>query len=221
MIRYDSRGNGLSDWEAEEISFDAFVRDLEAVVDAAGLERFDLLGISQGCAVSIAYAARHPERVNRLVLYGGYAVGWARRSRARRIEEQAAAMLTLMRLGWGQQNPAFRQMFTSQFAPDATKEQADWFNDMQRVSCSPENAARNLEASGATDVTDLLGKVSVPTLVMHARDEVRVPFESGRRMAAAIPGARFVALQSRNHLILEGEPAYPHFREEITSFLRE
>lgn len=220
LVRYDARGNGLSDWEADEITFDAFVRDLEAVVDAVGLERFDLLGISQGCAVSIAYAVRHPERVNRLVLYGGYAIGWARRSQSAKDREQAAAMLTLMRLGWGQQNPAFRQMFTSQFAPDATKEQADWFNDLQRVSCSPENAVRNLEASGDADVTDLLGKVKVPTLVMHAREEVRVPFENGRRMAAAIPGARFVALQSRNHLILEDEPAYPHFREEIKSFLR-
>ena len=220
LIRYDARGNGLSDWEAEEISFEAFVRDLEAVVDAAGLERFDLLGISQGCAVSIAYVARHPERVNRLVLYGGYAVGWAKRPQSAKDREQAAAMLTLMRLGWGQQNPAFRQMFTSQFAPDATKEQADWFNDLQRVSCSPENAVRNLEASGDADVTDLLGQVNIPTLVMHAREEVRVPFESGRRMASAITGARFVALRSRNHLILEDEPAYPHFREEIRSFLR-
>jgi pimeloyl-ACP methyl ester carboxylesterase len=111
-------------------------------------------------------------------------------------------------------------MFTSQFAPDATKEQADWFNDLQRASCSPENAVRYLEAAGSIDVTELLGKVSVPTLVMHARDEVRVPFENGRRMAAAIPGARFVALQSRNHLILEDEPAYPRFLDEIRSFLR-
>jgi len=220
LIRYDARGNGLSDWEADEITFDAFVRDLEAVVDAAGFERFDLLGISQGCAVSIAYAVQHPERVNRLVLYGGYAVGWARRSQSEKDREQAAAMLTLMRLGWGQENPAFRQMFTSQFAPDATKEQTDWFNDLQRVSCSPENAVRNLEASGNADVADLLGKISVPTLVMHAREDVRVPFENGRRMAAGIPGARFVALQSRNHLILEEEPAYPHFRDEIKSFFR-
>jgi class 3 adenylate cyclase/pimeloyl-ACP methyl ester carboxylesterase len=220
LIRYDARGNGLSDWNVDEITFDAFVRDLEAVVDAAGLERFDLLGISQGCAVSIAYVVRHPERVRRLVLYGGFAIGWAKRARSAADKEQASAMLTLVRLGWGQENPAFRQMFTSQFAPDATKEQADWFNDLQRISCSPENAVRNLEATGQTDVTDLLGKVSVPTLVMHAREEVRVPFENGRRMAAAIPGARFVALQSRNHLILEDEPAYPHFREEIRAFLR-
>jgi class 3 adenylate cyclase/pimeloyl-ACP methyl ester carboxylesterase len=220
LVRYDARGMGLSDWDVDEISFDAFVRDLEAVVDAAGFERFDLLGISQGCSVSIAYAVRHPERVNRLVLYGGFAVGAAKRARTAADKEQAAAMLTLMRLGWGQQNPAFRQMFTSQFAPDATKEQADWFNDLQRASCSPENAVRYLEAAGQIDVTELLGKVSVPTLVMHAREEVRVPFENGRRMAAGIPGARFVALQSRNHLILEDEPAYPRFLDEIRSFLR-
>jgi pimeloyl-ACP methyl ester carboxylesterase len=219
LVRYDARGNGLSDWEVDDITFDAFVRDLEAVVDAAGLERFDLLGISQGCAVSIAYAVRHPERVSRLVLYGGYAIGWARRARSAAEKEQASAMLTLIRVGWGQPNPAFRQMFTSQFAPDATKEQADWFNEMQRASCSPENAARNLEANGEVDVTALLAKVSVPTLVMHARDESRVPFESGRRMAAGIPGARFVPLRGRNHLILEDEPAYPHFRDEIRSFL--
>jgi class 3 adenylate cyclase/pimeloyl-ACP methyl ester carboxylesterase len=219
LIRYDARGNGLSDWEVDEISLDAFVRDLEAVVDAAGVEQFDLIGISQGCAASLAYAVRHPDRVNRLVLYGGYAIGFIKRARTAADREQIAAMLTLTRLGWGQQNPAFRQMFTSQFVPGATKEQEDWFNDLQRFSCSPEVAVRILEANGNTDVTDLLGKVSVPTLVMHAREDCRIPFESGRRMAAGIAGARFVALQSRNHLILEDEPAYPHFRDEIRSFL--
>jgi class 3 adenylate cyclase/pimeloyl-ACP methyl ester carboxylesterase len=221
LIRYDARGNGLSDWEVDEISFDSWVHDLEAVVDAAGVKKFDLLAISQGCAVSIAYAVRHAERVNRLVLYGGFTVGWAKRARSAAEKEQGAAMLTLMRVGWGQENPAFRQMFTSQFAPDATKEQADWFNDLQRASCSPENAVRYMQASSEVDVTDLLAKVSVPTLVMHARHEARVPFESGRRIAAGIPGARFVPLESRNHLILEHEPAYPHFRDEISSFLRE
>jgi pimeloyl-ACP methyl ester carboxylesterase len=210
---------GLSDWDVDDISFDAWVHDMEAVVDAAGVEKFDLLGISQGCAVSIAYAVRHAGRVNRLVLYGGFALGSAKRSRTAADKEQEAAMLTLMRLGWGQENPAFRQMFTSQFVPDATKEQADWFNDMQRASCSPANAVRYQDVSAGIDVTELLSKVSVPTLVMHAREEARVPFENGRRLAAGIPGARFVPLQSRNHLILEEEPAYPHFREEIRSFL--
>jgi class 3 adenylate cyclase/pimeloyl-ACP methyl ester carboxylesterase len=220
LIRYDARGNGLSDWEVEEISFDAFVRDLEAVVDALDVQQFDLLGISQGCAVAVAYAVRHPERVRRLVLYGGFAVGPAKRARSSAEREQWAAMITLMRLGWGQQSPAFRQMFTSQFAPDATKEQADWFNEMQYVSCSPDNAVRNIEAVAQADVTDQLGKVAVPTLVMHARGDGRVPHDAGRRMAAGIPGARFVSLDGNNHLILEHEPAYGRFLDEIRSFLR-
>jgi pimeloyl-ACP methyl ester carboxylesterase len=219
LIRYDARGNGLSDWDVDDISFDAFVRDLEAVVDAAGVERFDLLGISQGSAVSVAYAARHPERINRLVLYGGYVQGWARQ-RNEAVKQMNEAMLPLMRLGWGQENPAFRQVFTSQFIPGGTKEQADWFNELQRVSISPENAVRNLMANGQTDVTDLLSKVAVPTLVMHARGDARVAFENGRRTAAGIPGARFVPLDSANHLILESEPAYARFIEEIASFLK-
>jgi class 3 adenylate cyclase/pimeloyl-ACP methyl ester carboxylesterase len=219
LVRYDARGNGLSDREVEEVSFEAFVRDLEAVVDASGLDRFALLGISQGCAVSIAYATRHPERVTHLILYGGYALGWKKRARTEAEKEQSAAMLTLMRLGWGQENPAFRQLFTSQFMPGGTKEQADWFNELQRISASPEDAVRNLIAQGDVDVTALLPKVSVPTLVMHARDEARVPFEAGRRLAAEIPAARFVPLQSRNHLILENEPAFTRFLQEIRTFL--
>jgi class 3 adenylate cyclase/pimeloyl-ACP methyl ester carboxylesterase len=219
LIRYDARGNGLSDRDIEEVSQEVFVSDLEAIVDAAGLERFALLGISQGCAVSIAYAVRHPERVTHLVLFGGYPVGWAKRARSAAEKEQGQAMLTLVRLGWGQENPAFRQLFTSQFIPGGTKEQADWFNELQRMSTSPEDAVRNLIANGDTDVSALLGQVSVPTLVMHARDDARVPFDQGRRLAAGIPGARFVSLASRNHLILEDEPAFPRFVEEITSFL--
>jgi len=214
VIRYDARGSGLSDWEVDELSFDAFVRDLETVVDAAGLDRFPLLGISQGCAVSIAYAVRHPERVTRLVLYGGFAQGASRRARSAAERERLAAVLTLVRLGWGQENPAFRQIFTSQFVPEGTKEQFDWWNEMQRVSASPENAARFIEAVGDIDVTHLLAEVTAPTLVVHAREEARVPFEIGRRMAAGIPGARLVPLQSRNHLILETEPAYARFLEK-------
>jgi class 3 adenylate cyclase/pimeloyl-ACP methyl ester carboxylesterase len=220
LIRYDARGNGLSDWEVEEFTFDAFVRDLEAVVDAAGVEQFDLLGISQGCAVSVAYAVRHPERIKRLVLYGGFPVGWGKQALSAAQREQTTAMITLMRLGWGQADPAFRQLFTSQFAPGATKQQADWFNDLQRVSCSPENAVRIFEANGQAYVTDLLSKVATPTLVMHARADARVPFDLGRRLAAGIPGARFVPLDSSNHLILETEPAYARFLEEIRTFLR-
>ncbi|TMR62081.1 alpha/beta fold hydrolase, partial [Streptococcus pseudopneumoniae] len=164
--------------------------------------RFALLGISQGCATSIAYAVRHPERLTHLVLYGGFALGRNKRARTGAEREQDAAMLMLMRHGWGQDNQSFRQLFTSQFIPDGTREQTDWFNELERISTSPKNAARNLEAIDEIDVTDLLAQVTVPTLVMHARDEVRVPFDSGRRLAAGIPGARFVPLQSRNHLIL-------------------
>jgi class 3 adenylate cyclase/pimeloyl-ACP methyl ester carboxylesterase len=219
LIRYDTRGNGLSDRDVENVSFETFVGDLESVVDAAGLERFALLGISQGCAVAIAYAARHPERVTELILFGGYAVGWAKRAQSAAEKEQAAAMLTLVRLGWGQENPAFRQLFTSQFIPGGTKEQADWFNALQRMSCSPEDAVRNLIATGDTDVRPLLSQIIAPTLVMHARDDARVPFDQGRRLAAGIPGARFVSLPSGNHLILEDEPAFPRFLQEIRAFI--
>jgi class 3 adenylate cyclase/pimeloyl-ACP methyl ester carboxylesterase len=219
LIRYDARGNGLSDRDVEDVSFETFVGDLEAVVDAAGLDRFVLLGISQGCAVSIAYAVRHPGRVTHLILFGGYVVGWAKRARSAAEKEQAAAMLTLMRLGWGQENPAFRQLFTSQFIPGGTKEQTDWFNELQRISTSPEDAVRNLISAGDADVSTLLAQVNVPTLVMHSRDDARVPFDQGRRLAAGIPGARFVPLPSRNHLILEDEPAFPRFLQEIRTFI--
>jgi class 3 adenylate cyclase/pimeloyl-ACP methyl ester carboxylesterase len=219
FFRYDARGNGLSDREVPDITFEKFVDDLEAVVDAAGIDRFALLGISQGCAVSIAYAVRRPERVSHLVLLGGFAVGWRKRARTEAEKEAGEAMLTLMRIGWGQENPAFRQMFTSQFIPGANKEQADWFNEFQRISSSPTDAARNLLANGEADVSSLLSQVKVPTLVMHARYDARVPFESGRRLAAGIPGARFVPLESRNHVMLEGEPALARFLEELRSFL--
>ena len=175
LIRYDARGNGLSDREVEDVSFETFVSDLESVVDAAGLERFALLGISQGCAVAVAYAVRHPERVTHLILYGGFALGWAKRASSAAQKEERAAMLTLMRLGWGQENPAFRQLFTSQFIPDATKEQADWFNELQRISTSPEDAVRNYVANGDADVRALLAQVAIPTLVMHAREGRPVP----------------------------------------------
>ncbi|MBI3516996.1 MAG: alpha/beta fold hydrolase [Proteobacteria bacterium] len=218
LIRYDARGNGLSDWQVDEISFEAAVRDLEAVADAACAERFALLGISQGCAASIAYAVRHPERVSHLILYGGFALGWRKRGTAAE-REQGEAMVTLMQHGWGRENPAFRQLFTSQFVPGGTKEQADWFNELQRISASPENAARFRRATGDVDVTPLLTQVNVPTLVMHAHGDANVPFDAGRQMAAGIPGARFVPLQGRNHLFLEDEPAFARFLDETRNFL--
>jgi class 3 adenylate cyclase/pimeloyl-ACP methyl ester carboxylesterase len=219
LIRYDTRGNGLSDRDVENVNLEALVGDLETVVDAAGLERFALFAISQGCAVSITYAVRHPERVTHLILSGGYAVGSEIRARSTAEREQRAATLTLVRLGWGQPNPAFRQMFTARFIPGATKEQTDWLNELQRIAMSAEDAVRNMVATGEMDVTALLPRVRVPTLVMHARDDAIVPFDQGRRLAASIPGARFVPLASANHVILDGEPAFPRFVEEIKSFL--
>lgn len=219
LVRYDERGNGLSDWDAEDISFESFVTDLETVVDAAGLERFPLLGISQGCSVCVAYAVRHPERVTRLVLYGGYARGVCKRDDPT-AAESAEALLTLMRQGWGRENPAFRQLWTTRFMPEATQEQAKWFNDLQRITASPENAMRIRRVLDQIDVSALLSRVDVPTLVLHARGDDAVPFEEGRRLAAGIRGARFVALDTRNHMILENEPAWPRFMEEVRSFLR-
>jgi class 3 adenylate cyclase/pimeloyl-ACP methyl ester carboxylesterase len=217
LVRYDARGNGLSDWDVGEIAFEAFVQDLETVVETAGLKRFALFGVSQGCAVSVAYAARHPERVSRLVLYGGFAQG--RRKRGAEEVAQSEAFLTLMRQGWGQDNPAFRQIFTSLFLPEGTPEQVKWFNELQRMTTSPENAVRLRRAVDDIDVTDLLPKVRAPTLVLHCRGDAVQPFSEGRRMAALIPNARFVALEGKNHLILDFEPAWRRFVDEIESFL--
>jgi DNA-binding winged helix-turn-helix (wHTH) protein/pimeloyl-ACP methyl ester carboxylesterase len=219
LIRYDARGNGLSDWDVPEISFEAFVRDLETVVAATGLKRFPLFGISQGCAVSIAYAVSHPERVSHLILYGGYARGRNMRGSQREIE-LGDAVLTLMREGWGQESPEFRMIYTSRFVPGATAEQMQWFNDLQRMTTSPENAIQIRAAMDRIDVTDLLSQVTVPTLVMHCRGDAAAPFEEGRRMAAGIRGSHFVALEGRNHLILESDPAWGRFVGEIKTFLR-
>ena len=218
LIRYDARGNGLSDWDVPELSLDAWVSDLETVVDAAGLQRFPLFGISQGCAIAVTYAARHPDRVSHLVLLGGYIVGANKRAPENR--EKRRALATLIKMDWGSDSPAIRQMFAMQLAPDATKEQVDSFNELQRRTTSPDVAYRHFEAVGEVDTTEFVSKVTAPTLVMHARGDLQVPFDLGRQLAAAIPGARFVALQSRNHLLLEGEPAATRLFEEVDLFLR-
>ncbi len=220
FVRYDERANGLSDWEVEELSFEALVSDLETVVDAVGLERFALLGISQGAAVSVAYAVRHPERVSRMVIYGGYAQGWRARSDPKEIAWREAAG-TLIRQGWGQDNPAFRQVFTTLFIPEGTSEQIRWHNELQRKCTSPDNAARLHDAFSTIDVSGLLPQVSAPTLVLHCRDDAVAPFDQGRLFATSIPGARFVPLESPNHLILPDEPAWARFMTEVRAFLDE
>jgi pimeloyl-ACP methyl ester carboxylesterase/DNA-binding winged helix-turn-helix (wHTH) protein len=219
LIRYDQRGNGLSDWDIADMSFEAFVNDIESVVQATGLQRFALFGISQGARTSLAYALRHPERVSHLVLYGGAARGRRRTGSAREIE-LSDALVALMRLGWGQDNPAFRQTFTTRFMPDATIEQMRWFNELQRISTSPENAVRIRNTMDNADISDAISQIQVPTLVLHCRNDGATPFEEGRRMAAGIPGARFVALEGNNHLVLEGEPARERLLEEMRNFLK-
>ena len=219
LVRYDERGCGLSDWEVEDLSFEAWVNDLEAVVDAAGLERFPLLGISQGGPVAVAYAVRHPERVSRLVLLGSFAQG--RRRRATTDEERALAdaRVEIVRVGWGQPDPQYRQIFVSRFLPEGS--QAEWraFDELQRQSTSPENAWRFQRAFSEIDVVDDASRVGVPTLIACARREPENVFEQSRLLASLIPGSRLLPLDSGNHLLPEYDPAWPVFLAELEAFL--
>lgn len=218
FVRFDQRGCGLSDRAIPELSFATWVSDLECVVDAFGLGRFVLLGMSQGGPIAVEYATRHPERVSHLVIVGGYAKGWARREQPK---DEHLALLTLIKRGWGTDNPAFRQVFTSQFMPDATADQMRWFNELEHVSSSSENAFNFQTEVGKIDVTESAKRVQVPTVIFHSRDDARVPFEQGRELAALIPTARFVALPSSNHILLEDEPAWQIFLGELKPFLAE
>ncbi len=218
LVRYDERGSGMSDWNAGDLSFDRKLGDLESVIAAAGpREPFALLGISHGGALSLAYAARHPERVSRLLLYGASARGWARPGRSDRVRLYQA-IADLARFGWGKDNPAFRQVYTSRFVPGATAEQMSWFNELCRKTTSPENAARLLEARANVDVVDILEKVRTPTMVVHARDDQVVPIEEARLIASRIAGAEFVELDSKNHILLEDEPAWKRFCDAVLEF---
>ena len=219
LIRYDERGCGLSDREVADLSFDAWLHDLETVVEATQVDRFPLVGISQGASIAVAYAVRHPERVTHLILHGGYARGRLKRNPTPQQYEEAEVMNRLAEIGWGQQNPAFRQFFTTQYIPGGTAEQHHWFNELERVSTSASNAARFMREFNDIDVADLLPRVSCPTLVLHSSRDVRVPFDEGRLVAGRIPEARFVPLESENHLLLESEPAWSRWVDEVRAFL--
>jgi pimeloyl-ACP methyl ester carboxylesterase/DNA-binding CsgD family transcriptional regulator len=219
VLRYDERGCGLSDREVEDLSLDARVADLETVIDAGGFDRFALLGMSQGGSVAIAYAARHPERVSRLVLYGTYARGRLMRDPSPSDREHAQLMISLIRMGWGQGKPTFRRLYTTLFIPDATAEQMEWFDELQRVTTDPEMAVRIRNARNVDDVTREAAEITAPTLVMHGRDDALVPFAEGRLVATLIPDARLVPLESRNHILLADEPAWDQFRAELDGFL--
>ena len=215
LVRYDGRGIGLSDRKVEVFSLTTRVRDLEAVVDAAGLDRFALLGTSEGGATAIAYAARHPERVSHLILYGAFAEPMGGTGRG----EQYAALVTLIRQGWGTNAPTFRQLFTSMFIPTANAEQAQYFNEMQRASASSETAARCLASFGDIDVSKVAMTIQTPTLVIHRRGDLVVPFKRGRTLAAMIPDARFVPMEGDNHWLLLDEPGAATYVDVVERFV--
>jgi pimeloyl-ACP methyl ester carboxylesterase/DNA-binding CsgD family transcriptional regulator len=218
LVRYDQRGCGLSDWEVNDLSFESQVHDLETVLDTLQLERFPLLGISHGASIAIAYANRHPQRVSHLVLYGGYVRGRSKRTDNPNQVQDAEVLIGLIKHGWGQENNAFRQVYTTMFIPGGTAEQARWFNDLQRLSTSPDIAARLQAEAFVTDVFAQASQLKVPTLVLHGLHDAIVPFSEGRLMATLIPGARFVPLESQNHVLLDDEPAWNRFLSEMRAF---
>lgn len=220
LVRYDERGCGLSDWDVPDFSFDAWVDDLELVVDAAGIETpFAVLGLSQGGAVAIAYAVRHPERVSRLILVGAYAAGRLVRADTPEAREEALLDLELGRVAWRREDDSFRQLFASQFLPDGTRELWDAFNRLQRTTTSTDNVARFLDVFARIDVRDLLPRVLCPTLVVHSRDDLRVPGSQARELAARIPDARLLLLAGRNHILTADEPAWRTFLAAASEFL--
>lgn len=219
LVRYDPRGTGLSDRAVDDLSLDAWVRDLEAVVDALDLERFSLLGFCQGGAPAIAYAVRHPERVDRLVLYDSYVQGAFADGTSAAHQREAETLAEMIAVGWGRSTAAFRQVFANLLFPGASRQQQRWLGELQRQTVTAETAARLWRIFHTLDVRDLALQVTVPTLVFHVRGDAMVPFSAGRTLAALIPGARFVPLAGTNHILLEDEPAWPHFLSELRDFL--
>jgi len=219
FYRYDPRGCGLSDWSVSDFSFEALVSDLETVVDAAGLEQFDLFAMSQGGCVSIAYTARHPERVRKLIIYGGYLQGSLSGNPTPERLEEAEFYLKLFKLSWGNENPAYRQVFTTFLIPEGTPEQFAWFNNLQFISTSPANAMEVQRTFNLMDVSEHAKAIKVPTMIIQAKYDAAVPFERGRQTAAHIPSARFVVLDSKNHCLMRTEPAWNYFWNEFYRFL--
>ena len=220
LVRYDPRGEGMSQREVADISFEGWIRDLEAVVDALALERFALFGCSQGAATAIAYAVRHPARVSHLVLFGGFARGPLHRGHDPvRVRKGLDLSKELILQGWGRRDVAHRQWFTSTFLPEGSADQYRWYNRLQKISSSPEVAARRVETVADLDILALLPKVQAPTLVLHCRDDGVVPFELGEELAASIPGATLVPLEGENHLFLPDSPAHHDFIHAVYEFL--
>jgi pimeloyl-ACP methyl ester carboxylesterase/DNA-binding CsgD family transcriptional regulator len=216
VVRYDERGFGLSEWDTSDFSLERRLADLESLVEATGLDRFAVMGMSGGAPVALAYAHAHPERVTRIVLYGGMARGGLQQA----DDEAEQAFLAMIRAGWARPDPVFRRVFTNAFIPDATEVQMQWMDELQRTSTNAENAACSRIARHQVDVTGLLPGIGAPTLVLHAQGD-RVAPEWGPRLASALPDARLVMLESRNHVLLADEPAWPVFRQEVADFVAE
>jgi pimeloyl-ACP methyl ester carboxylesterase/DNA-binding CsgD family transcriptional regulator len=220
LVRYDERGCGMSGWQEKTLTLAQWTADLGAVIDAAQPEgKVMLLGISQGATACVDYAIQHPERVAALVLYGGYARG-ANRRHGPAAADAFRAMVDLARFGWGKDNPSFRQIFTSRFIPGGTPEQLEWFNDLCLKTTTGEIFASLYSARATVDIEAALAAVRVPTLVIHSRGDEVIPVAEGRLLAAGIPGAEFIELDSRNHILLESQPAWSRFQEAVLAFLR-
>jgi pimeloyl-ACP methyl ester carboxylesterase/DNA-binding CsgD family transcriptional regulator len=220
LIRYDPRGSGLSDRDVEDFSLDAWVSDLDAVVNAAGLRRFPLVGLCQGGVVAAAYAARHPDQVSRLILYDSYLSGAYAEGVGDDMQRQAQTLAQMIEFGWGREAGAFREVFANLLMPDANREQLRWIGELQRRSASSTNARKLWDAFNRFDIRAEVGRLNIPTLVFHVRGDAMVPFEAGRRLAAAIPNARFVPLEGKNHILLANEKCWQTFREELNNFLK-
>jgi pimeloyl-ACP methyl ester carboxylesterase/DNA-binding CsgD family transcriptional regulator len=219
VLRYDSRGCGLSDRELGEATFETWVSDLESVIDAAGFGRFSLLGTCWGGPVAIEYARRHPGRVTHLVLYGTYARGRFKRTDFPVEPDKARVLLDLTRLGWGREGHEFAQVWATQFQPGGTLEHMRSWCEQQSEATSAENAVRLMPISWNLDVTEAAREVRTATLVLHADRDRVVPIEEGRRVAGLIAGSRFVQLDSENHMPLAGEPAWRQLVDEVRRFI--
>ena len=218
LVRFDQRGNGSSDVDPLEITFNSFIEDMEAVVNESKIDKFPILGVSQGCAVSIAYAIRNPNKVSHLILIGGFSRGKGQRGDPS-YEEKSKMEQTMILSGWEDENPAFRQYFTTSMIPEGSKEQMDSFNNIMKITTSAKNAAKISSVNDQIDVSDILLKLEVPTLIFHCTDDARVPISEGKFMAANIKNSKFVPIKSKNHVLLETEQGWDLFKDEVTKFL--
>ncbi len=216
LVRFDQRGNGLSDWDVDEIQFERFVDDLECIFDAAQVERAPIIAISQGGAIAAAFAARCPARVSAIVMIGAFVQGRTKRPSKR---ELAQALRAMMAAGWGDEYPSLRDLLANVIIPTASEEERRQVAEDMRRIISPQNVARFREAVDNIDITALLGDVACPCLVLHCSGDRMQPVEQGRAFAAGLPNARFIAYDSPNHTPVESDPIWPLMERDILAFL--